>query len=152
VTAREQFRQCLSEFARVVDRLLECARRQKEAFLANDLAAIEATRREQEELLAGLERLRAPLAASWAALEIPAGGNPEAFLAGRPEWSGLWRELTAGLAQLREATRTNRLLAARAAAFYRRLGALLRPDRQAGTYAASGRLREAHAPVISRVV
>lgn len=159
MTAIDDFGQSLRGLAELVGRLVESARAQKSALLASDLPGIEASRLAQEELLGDLDRAQASCRATLAklkkSLNLPEGETMAGITTGRPEMAdlaGLWRETLRNLGRLREISLTNRLLATRAVAFYRKVTAIVQPDRQAGTYADSGRLREAHAPVISRVI
>lgn len=152
--AAEDFAQALRRLLEMVGRLEGSAHRLKEAFLIDDIQGINRARLDQEKLLAELERV--PFRASFEelrkSLPVSPGGGMDDYLADRPELAGLWRDLEAGFARLREITITNRVLATRAVTFCRKVIGILQPDRRAGTYADSGRLRETHTPVISRVV
>ncbi|MDA8333849.1 MAG: flagellar protein FlgN [Peptococcaceae bacterium] len=157
--AMEDFRQSLSGLADVMRRLVESAREQKDALLANDLPGIEASCSAQEELLTELSRIQAACSltlAEWKkSLNLPEEETLAGLTCDRPEAAvirGLWQEILKNMGSLREATATNRVLATRAVAFYRKVTGIIQPERQAGTYAGTGRLREARIPVISRVV
>jgi len=146
----------LEEMISLVAALVESARRQKDALVAGDLAGIDSTRLEQEELMVRLEKAQSCGRTALTTLKKSLGLGEEETMAGVvtlcPELAGPWRDLLTNLGRLREITVTNRVLAARAVAFYRKVTGILQPDRRADTYAGSGRLRQQSVPVISRVV
>jgi len=152
------FRHALQGMNGVLDRLIESYREQKNAFMTNDVLRIEQARLQQEQLLVELERAQAEYRRSARALAEGMrldAGNPADLVGVRPDLADLarlWDRLLAGFAELKEITLTNRLLATRAVAFYRKVTSILQPDRQAKTYSYAGRLAEPAPPVISRVV
>jgi len=155
MTTVDGFGQRLREVTAIVAALVESACKQKEALVSGDLDGIESSRLAQEELMARLDTAQSRCRAALVTLKRSLGLPEEETMAGvvtvRPELSGPWRDLLGRLGQLREITVTNRLLATRAVAFYRKVNGIIQPERQ-DTYADSGRLRPRAVPVISRVV